>query len=62
MYFSMGEWLYCVSRSLVTPVFANFSSMVILIEKQIREMNLSVDRVIEFIFFHINMSFCNGWD
>ena len=34
--------------------------MVILIEKLIREMNLNIYRVIEFIFFHINMSFCIG--
>ena len=24
-------------------------------------MILDIDRVIEFIFFHINMSFCIGW-
>ena len=32
------------------PFFANYSLMVILIEKLIREMNLDIDRVIEFIF------------
>ena len=31
--------------------------MVMIIEKLIREMNLDIYRVIEFIFFHINMSF-----
>ena len=31
------------------PLFANFSLMVILIEKLIREMNLDIYRVIEFI-------------
>ena len=41
---------YSVSRTLVTPVFANYSLMVILIEKLIREMNLDTYRVIEFIF------------
>ena len=33
-----------------TPLFANYSLMVILIEKSIREMNLDIYRVIEFIF------------
>ena len=32
------------------PFFANYSLMVVLIEKSIREMNLDVYRVIEFIF------------
>ena len=32
------------------PFFANYSLMVILIEKIIREMNLDIHRVIEFIF------------
>ena len=32
------------------PFFANYSLMVILIEKLIREMNLDIYRVIEFIF------------
>ena len=32
------------------PFFANYSLMVILIEKLIREMNLDINRVIEFIF------------
>ena len=34
----------------MTPVIANYSLMVILIEKLIREMNLDIYRVIEFIF------------
>ena len=34
----------------MTPVFANYSLMVILIEKVIKEMNLDIYRVIEFIF------------
>ena len=34
------------------PFFANYSLMVILIEKIIREMNLDIYRVIEFIFPH----------
>ena len=41
---------YSFSRTLVTPVFANYSLMVILIEKLIREMNLDTYRVIELIF------------
>ena len=32
------------------PFFANYSSMAILIEKWIREMNYDIDRVIELIF------------
>ena len=32
------------------PLFANYSLMVILIEKIIRELNLDIYRVIEFIF------------
>ena len=32
------------------PFFANYSLMVVLIEKSIREMNLDIYRVIEFIF------------
>ena len=32
------------------PFFANYSLMVILIEKLIRKMNLDIYRVIEFIF------------
>ena len=32
------------------PLFANYSLMVTLIEKLIREMNLDIYRVIEFIF------------
>ena len=32
------------------PFFANYSLMVILIEKLIREMNSDIDRVIELIF------------
>ena len=32
------------------PFFANYSLMVILIEKLIREMNLDIYHVIEFIF------------
>ena len=36
----------------MTPVFfSDYSSMIILIEKEIREMNLGKDRVIEIIFF-----------
>ena len=34
--------------SKVTTIFAIFSIMVILIEKLIREMNLDIDRVIDF--------------
>ena len=34
----------------MTPVFANYSLMVILIEKIIKEMNLNIYSVIEFIF------------
>ena len=36
----------------MTPFFVNYSFMVILIEKIIREMNLDIYRVIEFIFPH----------
>ena len=32
------------------PVFAKYSLMMILIEKEITEMNLDIDRVIELIF------------
>ena len=45
----------------MTPFFANYSLMVISIEKLIREMNLDIDCVIEF-FFQINVTFCIGWD
>ena len=38
------------SRLKWPPFFANYSLMVILIEKLIREMNLDIYRVIEFIF------------
>ena len=34
----------------MTPVFADYSLMMNLIEKKIREMNLDIDRAIEFIF------------
>ena len=33
------------------PFFADYSLMIILIDKEIREMNLGIDRVIEIIFF-----------
>ena len=46
----------------MTPFFANYSLIVILIEELIREMNLDIYRVIEFILFHMNTSFCIGWD
>ena len=36
----------------MTSVFANYSLMVILIEKLIRKMNLDINRVIKFIFPH----------
>ena len=36
--------------------------MFILIEELIREMNLDIYRVLEFILFHMNTSFCIGWD
>ena len=36
----------------MTLFFANYSFMVILIEKFIREMNLDIYRLIEFIFPH----------
>ena len=41
---------YCDSRLNVIPVFANCSLLVILIEKEIAEMNLDIDRVIRYIF------------
>ena len=44
----------------MTPVFAIFSFMMILIEKEITEMNLDIDRVID--FFHLNMRFYICWD
>ena len=54
----MYIWIYKLCSSTVIvfpehkwpPFFANYSLMVILIEKLIREMNLDIYRVIEFIF------------
>ena len=50
------NWLLKVKTTIVfpglkwPPFFANYSLMVILIEKLIREINLVIYRVIEFIF------------
>ena len=33
-----------------------------LIEKEITDINLDINHVIEFIFFHLNMIFHVGWD
>ena len=45
----------------MAPVFDDYSLMMVLIEKDIGEMILDMDRVIEF-FFHLNMSFYIRWD
>ena len=43
--------LLCINQDLSDPrFFSNYSLMVILIEKIIREMNLDIYRAMEFIF------------
>ena len=46
----------------MTPFFADYSLLVILIEKEITEMNLDMDRVASYIFFQLYMIFYLGWD
>ena len=41
----------------MTPIFANHSLMVILIEKEITEMNFDIDCVIELLFPTYNIIF-----
>ena len=48
---------YCASRFNVTPIFVDYSLLVILIEKEITEMNLDIDRIIRHIFLKYI-----GWD
>ena len=41
----------------MTPIFADYSLLVILIEKEIIEMNLDIDRIIRYIFLNYIESF-----
>ena len=45
----------------MTPGFADYSFMTNLIETEIREMNLDIDSVIEFIF-PLKYDSYKGWD
>ena len=41
----------------MTPIFADYSLMINLIEKENREVNLGIRRVVEIILLHLNMWF-----
>ena len=43
---------YCDFRLNMTPVFADYSLLVILIQKEITEMNLDIDRIVIYIFLN----------
>ena len=47
----------------MTPTFfADYSIMINLMENENREMSLCIYRIVEIIFFHLNMWFYIGWD